>query len=74
MLLDDADTNSIKPTQFDLDRLSNLEVGEDFVGEKQNFKILRYKNDYVIILYNHTKKKDFIEVKDIEGVIKYLNE
>ena len=38
MLLDDADTNSIKPTEFDISRLKNLEIGEDFVGEKLSKK------------------------------------
>jgi hypothetical protein len=75
MLMEDqSGSNSIKLTKLDSARLNNLEIGSDFVGELQNFKILRYKNDYVLILFNHHTKKDFQEFMTKEELIKFLNE
>ena len=73
MLLDDADSNSIKPTKFDLENLNSLNIGDLLDGEKQNFRILRYKDSYVCILSNHYDKKEYSEFKNKEELIKFLN-
>ena len=71
MLLDDADTNSIKPTKFDLEKLDSLNIGDLFDGEKQNFRILRYKDSYVCILSNHYTKQEYSEFKNKEELIEF---
>ncbi|MEK6880268.1 MAG: hypothetical protein AABY22_11695 [Nanoarchaeota archaeon] len=70
---DEDDTNSTKLTDFDLARLEDLDVGESFEGEYGNFKILRYKNSYVVFLKNCFRRKDFNELATKEQVIEFLN-
>lgn len=72
MLLDDADTNSIKPTKLDIERINSMQIGDKIDGELGNWSLLRYKNDFVLLLKNSVKYKDFIEFKDSKKLINFL--
>lgn len=73
MSLEDADTNSIKPTYLDLNRLEHLEVGGYFDGELNNWRIIKYDNEYVLLLFNNVKYKDFQEFSNLEKLLEFLN-
>lgn len=70
---DEDSTNSTKLTEFDLSRLDELEIGGFFDGELSNWRVLRYKDSYNIMLFNCGKKREFTEHKNKEEVIKFLN-
>ena len=62
---EDHDLNSIRPTILDTLRLEDLEIGDTMESESGNFKVLRYKKEYVLFLLNHVKKqqmKEFISI------------
>lgn len=69
--------NSLKPTQLDLDKINSLNIGESMISENRNFKIMRYKDEYVLLLFNSYNYKDFSEWGGADGLnrlIKFLNE
>ena len=73
MLLDDADTNSIKPTKLDISKINSIEIGDYFDGELDNWRVLKYKDSWVCLLYNHHTKKEYSEFKSKEELIEFLN-
>lgn len=72
-MLEDADTNSIKPTDLDLNRIKSLEIGGYFDGELNNWRIIKYDNEYILILFNNVKYKDFQEFSTLEKLLEFLN-
>lgn len=70
---DEDDTNSVKPTQFDIERIKSLEIGDSMAGEIGNFRVLRYVSSYTILLLNHPKK-EIEEQKDWQSVVRFLQE
>jgi len=75
MLMEDqSGSNSIKPTKLDIERIEALKLGGELTGELANWKVLCYRNDYTLILFNHHTEKDFQEFATKEELIKFLNE
>lgn len=70
---DEENNDSIKPTKFDLEKLDCLQVGDYFDGETGGFRILRYKDDYNVMLFNSTTKKEFTTHLTKESIINFLN-
>lgn len=73
MLLDDADTNSIIPSQFDMERISEIEIGEKIDLENGNASILRYKDSWVVLLNNHPKFNSYNEFKTKQEMLDFLH-
>jgi hypothetical protein len=71
--LEPNSSNSIKPTQLDLVKLNNLKCGEFWDGELQNWRVLAYKNSFIVVLFNHVIKEEFSEFETIEEIIDFLN-
>jgi hypothetical protein len=71
---DEDDTNSIKPTGFDRERLTDLLDGEEMAGEYGNYRVLRYKvDDYVVLLSNHPVKSSYKQCGSLQEVVDFLN-
>lgn len=70
---DEDSTESTKLTLFDINRLDELEIGDFFDGEKGNFRILRYKDDYNVMLFNSKTKQEFSTHITKKDVIEFLN-
>ncbi len=68
---EDADSNSIYPTDFDIARILDMETGQKVSGELGNWDVYRYKNDYTLFLLNH-KKFSMLEFKTSTELIKFL--
>ena len=74
MTLDsEDDTNSIKPTKFDIERLLAMRVGETVNHEVQNWRILRYSDSYILILENSSTESSFKEFFSLSELIEFLN-
>lgn len=69
---DQSDNNSIKPTHFDLARLNALEVGGTVDGELGNWRALRYKDSYILMLFNSPDKKEYSEFIDLESMVVFM--
>ena len=71
--VDEDGTNSIKPTDFDKARLESMNIGETIEGELCNWKVIRYLNDYTLILYDHPKAKDVLDFDLLEELVEFLD-
>jgi len=69
---DQEDTNSIKPTYFDEIRIEDMSVGDSVEGETGNWKIMRYKQCYVLSLFNHSTYKNLLEFKNSSSLLNFL--
>jgi len=72
MLTDDAGTNSTYPTKFDVQRINELGVGDYMDGEKGNFRVLKYKESYVVLLFNSPSKNEYSEFSTLKQVFAFL--
>ena len=61
------DTNSLRPTSFDVARIDSLSIGESVDGELGNWTVLRYKDSYVLMTQNSPKiiNKEFKTQKEL---------
>lgn len=73
MASDEDDTNRTNLTILDKSRLEDLQIGEYFDGELGNWRILRYKDSYNVMLFNSKIKQEFSSYQNVEEVIKFLN-
>ncbi len=65
-------TESIYPTEFDTLRLKEMNSGDKVDGENGNFSVLKYPNEYVLLLYNSKKYNSYQEFSDIGKLITFL--
>lgn len=70
--LDSDDTNKIKPTAFDKQRLMSMDIGQKIMGEYGNWQVIKYKNSYNLFLLNHSKAAQFGEFFTLGELIKFL--
>lgn len=66
-MTDSEDSNDTAPTNLDLIRLEDLEIGGTVHGESHKWSVFRYKDQY-LVLTEHVS----LDFKTIEGVISYL--
>lgn len=68
-LEDNKDSDSLIPTDFDKNKLESLSIGESWEGELGNWKVMRYKGCFCLMVY----RKDWIyEFDELEPLIKAL--
>jgi len=62
------------PTSLDLERMNNLEIGELHTAECGFWRVLKYKDDYVLVLESarHSIFKEFKNIPDIVVFVKNL--
>ncbi len=71
MLQDKPDNNFFKVTTLDIEKLKSLEIGNLMDAESGQWRALRYKNEYVLILY--IAQNNFKDgLKDINELVNYL--
>jgi len=61
------DSDDTKPTNLDLIRLEDMDVGGQCYGECGKWSVFRYKDEY-LVLTEHAS----LDFKSLEGVISYL--
>lgn len=69
---DYENTDSIHPSNFDELRIAGMDIGERIDSENGNFSVLRYKNDYTLIINIRTKNKNYLEFDNHKDLIEYL--
>lgn len=69
---DEDDTNSIKPTDFDVLRLEAMDVGDKLDGELGNWRVFRYKSGYHLFLLNSLDSKEFEKFQSLDDLVSYL--
>lgn len=69
---DETSSESLYPTDFDISRLSVIEIGNTVDGELGNWSVIRYKNEYVLLLHNSKKYSNFMEMKNLETLLYFL--
>lgn len=74
MPVEDAydNTESLYPTPFDEARIESLDIGDEMSAENGNFSVIRYKNDYSLIINNNIKKKSLWEFENYRDLIIFL--
>lgn len=65
----DSDDERFYVTSFDLSRLKSMDVGDVVVGESQRWRVIKYKNEYVLIV---DKNDIFKEFKLLTDLFEYL--
>lgn len=72
-MLDAYDDDSLSLTNYDIERLKDLEVGGRVDGECGFWVVFRNKNDYLLTI-DIGKRHDILEFKNMSEVIGYLKE
>jgi len=68
---DEDDTNNIKPTDFDKQRIKDMEIGAVVEGELGNWKVMKYKKEYTVLFYNNPKYQ-MMDFKSYSDLIMFL--
>lgn len=69
---EEVDSNSLFPTFLDVERIKCMEEGDKLDGELGNWSVLRYKNNYTLLLNNHPRLEPVIDFDDKESLIRFL--
>ena len=70
---EESDSESLRPTVFDLARIDEMSNGETINGELGNWKLMAYSTEYVLLLHNNKKYGSFQEFDTKRDVIEFLN-
>ncbi|MDO8610963.1 MAG: hypothetical protein Q7R95_10565 [bacterium] len=66
------DSNTLYPTEFDISRLKDMEIGDKILSESGNWHCMKYKNEYVLLLNGKKYKKNMLEFKYLSELIIFL--
>ena len=67
-MTDSEDGNDISPTNLDLIRLKDIEVGESVLAECKKWSVFRYPQEYFVCM----ESGQSLDFKTLEAVISYL--
>lgn len=73
MAISNFDSDDISPTDLDIERLRIMSVGDVLFGESNRWKVLKYKNDYTLII-NCKRLDDMKDFKTVDEIIAYLKD
>jgi hypothetical protein len=66
------DTNSLYPTDFDILKLQNMNLGDKINAESRNWSVIKYKESYTLMLSNHPKLPPVLDFLDLKSLIYFL--
>ena len=71
--LENDDTNSIIPTEFDKLRILDMEIGQSLESELGNWNCLKYKDCFILSFHNHPNLR-WKEFSTFKEMINFLEE
>ena len=69
---DYEDTNSIRPTFLDVERIEVMVFGDKISAENGNWEVIKYSSGYTLLLQNHVRENSYLEFKNLNDLLEFL--